>query len=195
MSSLYEEGPCVKLSVVGIALDAQPARRRGRGDPAPDHGHGRLPVLHGLDNLRTVGDAALLGLVHAGGAGERRVARARGLPFPLRDRNRRQGRSPSWSVRNTPRTASAEPIGSSAIVGHAIPAPACAGTEFGRTAEQHRTGSPTCSRPSRSNLILHDRRIAGRIETNLRLSLRVRASVGATRGASLRTSGRCRCRE
>ena len=53
----------------------------------------RLPVLHGLGDLDTAGDAAVLEFVHARRTGERRVARARRLPLPFGDRNRRRGRA------------------------------------------------------------------------------------------------------
>ena len=76
-----------------LPVDAQPPRRRRRGGPAPVHRDGRLPVLHGLDDLDTARDAAVLALVHARRARERRVARARRLPLPLRDRNRCRGRA------------------------------------------------------------------------------------------------------
>ena len=74
------------------------------------HRKERLPVLHGLDDLDTRRDAAVLAFVHAGRTGERRVARAGRIPLPLRDRNRHRRRAQGRSLRDAPcAAATADP--------------------------------------------------------------------------------------
>ena len=51
-------GPAPNACAPRLPVDAQPARRRGRGGPAPVHRDEPLPVLHGLDDLDTVRDSS-----------------------------------------------------------------------------------------------------------------------------------------